>query len=88
LTIAVFIVMMCVWAWTRMYVFPFMVYQVFTLDPFPGYPVLNYLYPFMLSMLCVLHYYWFLIFVKILVFYKKKGVAEDLQNKTGTLKEE
>jgi hypothetical protein len=78
LTISVFIVMMGVWAWTRMYVFPYIIYQIHVLVCFPGYPFLSNLYVLMLCMLCILHYYWFSIFIRIVLFYKKKGTAEDL----------
>ena len=35
----------------------------------------------MFVLIC-LHYYWYVLFIKMILFYKKHGKAEDLQNKT------
>ena len=40
----------------------------------------------LLSMMTILHYYWFYLFVRIITNYKKTGEGEDLQNKAETSK--
>ena len=80
----VFIVCMCVWFVTRIYCLPQMIYKIFTdlkMDAeFAQFQPFIYLNGIFLTVMCFLHYYWFLMFFKILSRYVVTGEAKDEQN--------
>ena len=81
-----FLANMVLWGYTRNYLLLKYVYWVWT-ELIYSYPpayeqyvwVLYGAAVFITSML-ILHYYWYLLFIKMLIFVRKTGTAEDLQN--------
>lgn len=82
LTVFIFLVHMCLWAWTRLYVLPVqMIYEGIYLkcDAFHvDYAKGGFIY--LLGCMTTLHAYWFWIFIKMLLHFAFKGQTEDLQN--------
>jgi hypothetical protein len=82
-----FISNMVVWAYTRLIVLPYLLYRIWTecvflyKDEFVDFWPATMSSAIMLTMMQILHIYWYFLFVKMLCTYKKKGVAEDIQNK-------
>ena len=77
-----------VWAYTRLYVLPQLVYVIFyEAKEFAG-PMLHveflYILAFLQSCLICLHAYWLTMFIQILISFSKHGKAEDAINKTET----
>lgn len=77
--VAVFLTTMGVWAYTRMIVLPFFIYDIYLYCPQfePGW-MIKPIFIYLISCMCMLHFYWFGLFVKMVTNYKNKGVAEDL----------
>ena len=80
-----FVACMVVWFVTRILALPQMIYFIFTdcnytpsLQQFQPFIYLNGIF---LSVMCVLHYYWFAMFFKILGRYISTGKGDDLQNR-------
>lgn len=80
-TAGVFIGHMALWAYTRMYVLPILIYEVGVYCPEMGSPLLKPIFIYMLCGMCFLHYYWFYMFIKMLKKYVFEGKTEDLQCK-------
>jgi len=85
-TVPFFIGVMIVWGYTRNYLLVKYVYFIVT-ELFDCFPAAYAQYNFViigatlnLGGMLILHYYWYALFIKILLFYKKSGKAEDLQN--------
>ena len=70
--------LMGTWFWTRCLTFPIIIYQIWQIQPYAELKIILPIYVLLLSILAVLHFYWFHFFVKIVFFYKKHGKAEDL----------
>ena len=78
-----FSINMVLWAYTRNILLPYVIYRIVTenLDfpaPFEEFWVIPAFAAAFLSVMCVLHYYWYVIFVKMMLNFKEKGEAEDL----------
>ena len=86
LTAALFACTMLVWFWTRIIVLPYEMYEIYLYAPEfePSYLV-KPAFIYLLGCMCMLHFYWFNLFIKMFLNYKKKGVAEDIQNKSETV---
>ena len=87
-TVPVFFSMMAVWGWHRNIMLPFCIYHVWTQGlkdnvfdryVFPETGVTLPIYCYLLSLLVVLHYYWFYLFLKIFCTWQTTGKAEDIQ---------
>ena len=81
--------MMGTWFHTRCIMLPYCIYNVwvqglkytvFDRYVFPWCGVSMPIYCYLLSLLVILHYYWFSLFVKMLYIAITKGVTEDKQN--------
>jgi len=93
-TVVVFFVMMTSWFYFRLLCLPFWIINIF-FNPIMGYPdefaeydifiTLNGLY---LTVLQFLQVYWFSLFIKMLLTYRKTGVAEDTQEQVETTEKE
>jgi len=55
---------------------------IFDREVFPGYGVTMPIYCYLLSLLAMLHYYWFSIFCRMIYKAVTKGDTEDRQNDT------
>jgi hypothetical protein len=84
---------MVVWAYTRNILLPYVIYRIVTEnmwfpEPFAAlWPMVGFSAGFLTIML-FLHYYWYYLFVQMLLYYKNKGEAEDLQNDSRKTKKE
>lgn len=83
--VAAVIVMTChiaLWGWTRNYIFPQLIYDIVK-DPFVTFTshssFIKPYYVYLLSCLCLLHYYWMGLFISMMVHYAKTGKATDTQ---------
>ena len=81
--------MMIVWFYTRCIMMPYCTYNVWAQGSkymvfdryiFPEHGVTMPIYVYLLSILCVLHYYWFSLFVGMISKYFITGIGEDAQN--------
>jgi len=82
---------MVIWFYMRNIMLPFCIYHtwnqgqvqgIFDREVFPGYGVTMPIYCYLLSLLVVLHYYWFSIFCRMIYKAVTKGDTEDRQNDT------
>lgn len=88
-TAALFIIYMAVWFWTRLFVFPIMIYQIEIYAPYMDKEgILVHVFAYLLCCLFVLHVNWFYMFSKILKKFTDTGVAEDTINKINTPKKD
>ncbi|CAH0478956.1 unnamed protein product [Peronospora belbahrii] len=92
LVVVMYFVLLLSWAYTRLYVYPFhLLYNVIVvsreLDP---HMVSIFLHPgcALMSMLMVLHVYWYGLFLVMGYTLFRKGLAEDIQDKCADLGEE
>jgi len=80
-TVYFFWIMLAVWVYTRMTVFPYLIYFIFTSDANMGWSLTLPTLGALLSCLFILHCYWFTLFVNMVAKYFKFGSVEDTQNK-------
>jgi hypothetical protein len=84
LTIPAFLLMMATWFYLRNLMLPYCTYHVWTQGKnqnlFDEYDLARPIYCYLLSLLVILHYYWFSIFVKMLIGVVSDGSTEDQQN--------
>ena len=82
-TATTFLVTVATWIYVRNYCFTSIIYSISQAEtnPFHPYPSLLYIFIFLLSCLCVLHFYWVCMFFRLLHGYATKGATEDCQNK-------
>ena len=83
-TLVLFVSNLFIWAFTRNYVFTKFVIKLY-INRVPAWdeywnPWLVNIYCFTGGNLCMLHYYWLYMLIQIVVYYAKKGKAEDLIN--------
>lgn len=81
--IVLFIAHMASWGYNRLVYFPILIYEIHvysSITDWNRFCVFNF--TFLLSCLCMLHYYWYALFFRILYKYFTKGVREDLIQKT------
>ena len=78
---AFFVTMMLVWFYTRIIVLPILMYEFATSRAGIGY-CSKEIFLYLLSIMYMLHCYWFHLFFKILAKFIYEGEAEDLQSKT------
>lgn len=79
-TVVVFITCMIVWFYTRCMVLPHYIYIIATEEMKEAYEVSGFIIPFfvyLLSCMCLLHYYWFSMFILMLRKFTKSGTTED-----------
>jgi ceramide synthetase len=79
-TLGVFVVMISSWFWTRLYVLPQIIYQIFTNDYVSSVALFYRLNGVFLGLLQFLHTYWFYMFLVMIRHKIKTGKTEDLQN--------
>jgi len=82
ITAVLFISNMGVWFYTRMVVFPYLIYIIFVSDVDCGWYLTRPTIGALLSCLFILHCYWFVLFCKMVGNFAKTGAAEDIQNQT------
>ena len=70
---------MIVWAWTRLYVLALYIIDILKRDD-GDYDYLGKLFGIFLSVLYILHVYWFFMFINMGLRKAKTGVAEDIVN--------
>jgi hypothetical protein len=96
-TVPFFLGTMIVWGYTRNYLLVkyiiFIVNNLFDCFPeeYKQFNWVTYGATVNLGLMLFLHYYWYFMFIQILLFFKKSGKAEDLQNdvrKTADMKNE
>lgn len=79
--VGVFVVHCFIWGYVRNYVFASIIYQLSYIVPFTENVILNPIFLFLLSCLCMLHYYWMYMFLSLIYKYAREGEADDIQNK-------
>ena len=79
-TAGFFIITMIVWFWTRLVVLPLdsILGAYLYLPVFEASSIVKPALIYLISCMCMLHYYWFYLFCRMLKNYKKRGVAEDI----------
>ena len=77
-TATVFFFHLGLWSYTRMYVYPILIYELSNYTPDMESQVLRPIFVYLLSGLCVLHFYWFYIKMLILHGFCTKGSTEDI----------
>ena len=70
---------MALWAYTRMYVLPILIHGVWMWCPDMGSWWMKFIFTYMLSGMCFLHFYWFGIFIQMLNKYVTTGKTDDKQ---------
>ena len=78
LAAVLFISNMAVWVYTRMVVFPYLIYTNFISDADFGWNLTLPTICALLSCLFLLHCYWFMLFCKMVTNYAKTGKTEDI----------
>ncbi|CDW86361.1 longevity-assurance family protein [Stylonychia lemnae] len=79
-----FVFTLVAWFYTRLTMLPWCIYvatiklEVYTISPY-----IQPIFGFLLTCLFVLHIYWFILCLRILLNFIDKGEAEDLQNRSG-----
>lgn len=68
-----------VWFYTRLYVFPWVIYTYVTLPTDLDHTIIKRNLVTFLCILVVLHTYWFYMIIIIIIHYVTKGKADDLQ---------
>lgn len=80
-----FILAQIVWFYSRIYVFPQLIYaSTVYLEVYTHSPYIQPIFGGLLTCLFILHIYWFILMQNILLTYFRKGVAEDTVNKNKT----
>jgi len=71
-----FMTHMAIWFYTRMVVLPWLIWKcaMFEID---WDKRIMYIFTYLLSCMCILHYYWFAMFCKMLKKFLTKGATED-----------
>ena len=80
-TAITFTITLISWAYSRLYVLPFIIYVIWEVPVFSASPYLKPIFIFLLLCLQGLHIYWFILCSQILMNIFTLGVTEDLQNK-------
>ena len=78
-----FVLHMIVWAYTRMFVLPILIYQIYKYaDPLGDSPLVNpkHIFCYLLTCMVLLHTFWFKIFCSMIYKFASEGVAEDTQS--------
>lgn len=84
LTVVMYIILLISWAYSRLFVFPDMIYHGVVILPDVNPSVsMVFLHPMntMLSMLLLLHVYWYMLFIVMGYTLLKTGKQEDIQNR-------
>ena len=76
LTVVVFLITVVAWLLTRLLYLPYLVYQCYKYKPINSFSNIEILLGF-LSILVLLHTFWFYMFMKILFNFSKKGETDD-----------
>jgi hypothetical protein len=85
-TVAVFLVHMAVWFYTRNYGLPLAIMKIYETKIDLGTPFNLHMFCYLLSCLVLLHYWWFYLFIKHLVKFATKGSTENEMDKIQTVK--
>jgi len=74
-----FAITMVIWAYTRLFVLPIYIYEtIFYLPQFKNWHyIVKPMFVFLMSALCMLHFYWFKLFIGILTKYTRDGKTDD-----------
>jgi hypothetical protein len=80
-TASIFILTLISWAYSRLYILPYIIYVIWEVPVFAVSPILKQIFIFLLLCLMGLHIYWFVLCSKIMLNFFTLGVTEDLQNK-------
>ncbi|GMF10255.1 unnamed protein product [Phytophthora lilii] len=92
LIVAMYVVLLVSWGYTRLYVYPFhLIYNaIFVIPEANPHVVGIFLHPgnALLCMLVVLHVYWYGLFLVMGYTLIRKGLAEDIQDKCSDVEEE
>lgn len=75
-SLAAFAITMITWFLTRLVYLPYLIYQSYKFRPENDFSNIEIMIGF-LSILVMLHAFWFSMFIKILLHYKSKGEADD-----------
>ena len=76
---ATFVLHMFIWFYTRNWLLPIFIWQIWSQRDLVnfGSPIVLPMFVYLLSCMCLLHYYWFLMFCKMLKKFLVKGATED-----------
>lgn len=88
ITAVVFVIHMAFWFYTRLSVLPYFIYNIIMVEVDFGSPIVKAYFVFLLSSLCLLHAYWFKLFVYHISKYVKSGDTENEQDTTLFVKKE
>lgn len=69
------------WAYSRLFLLPYIIYAIYTVPVHAVSPILKPIFVFLLCCLLILHIYWFILCCNIMLNYLTFNVTEDLQNK-------
>jgi len=84
LTASLFINLMIVWFYSRIYLLSHLIMEMWDLNDIIDFhsPIILPFFTYLLTCLLVLHCYWFILFVKIFFKFVVSGSTEDSQEKT------
>ena len=69
---------MVLWGWTRLVMLPFLIYTLSQEGPREMGNIVSGIFCWLLSCMCLLHFYWYTLFIKIIYKYATKGETEDI----------
>ena len=75
-TVVLFVTHMVIWFWTRNLVLPYLIYYILITEMPVVYSITGFVIPFfgyLLSCMCMLHYYWFSLFVLMIAKFAGTG---------------
>jgi len=90
LTLSIYVTLLASWGYTRLYVFPFFVLRTIMIEGKALIPQEHYnragywCFEWMLSILQILHVYWYGLFILMGIAFLSTGKTEDIQHKVGT----
>ena len=70
---------MVIWGWTRLVMLPYYIYTISQEAPQEMGNLCAGVFCWLLSCMCLLHFYWYTLFIRIIYKYVTEGKAEDIQ---------
>lgn len=83
-TAVIFVTHMSIWFYTRNFLLPYMIYKIYVMPDisFKGEALIQPFFCYLLSLMFMLHCFWFYMFISMISKFVKSGSTEDEQSKT------
>lgn len=83
ITAVIFVIHMGIWFYTRNVLLPYMIFKIFFMDiDFAGEWLIQPFFCYLLSLMFMLHCFWFYMFLSMIHKFVRSGSTEDEQSKT------